>query len=453
MEGNNMSAIEQAFKAFEAIEATTSRTEKEQILKLHHGNEVLKELLVLTYDPFVIFGVKKDPKVKPEGGKDDVDTLHHKLFTNLLEDLSERRITGNAALESVRNFFGIISEREYKWYLRILQRDLKIGITDKTVNKIWKGLVPQFTCALANSWEPKKTPKRYVADTKLDGYRCLVFNYPDRVELRSRNGHLLEGYAGIEADYKNYMPEGFMFDGEIMARSGNFNDMQKSAFKKGEADKDGVHHVFDVVSIEEFESNNFKVPYEQRLALLDQLNETLEGARSLARVYPSEPLDSSEQGMARLFEIHAKNTENDEEGTMIKNLDAVYKMDKSNNILKLKDFYEIDLVVTGVYKGKEGTQFANTMGGVTVELHWEDIEMQLPIHDPKHAKKLKYVSGCINEVGVGSGWDVTDRSWYDANPNEIIGKTIQIQFQEISINEQGKHSLRFPTVVKVRNDK
>lgn len=447
-----MSYIEQAFQVFEAIEATTSRTEKESILKANKGNQVLQELLVLTYNNFITFGIKKDPKVKPEGvGAYDEGYPH---FTTLLEDLAERRLTGNDAIEAVQNYFREMDEREYKWYLRVLQRDLKIGITEKTVNKIWKGLVPIFTCALANSWEPKKTPENFVADTKLDGYRCLVMNYPGgRVELRSRNGHLLEGYAGIEADYRNYMPEGFVFDGEIMSRSGAFSDMQKSAFKKGQADKDGIHHVFDVVSIEEFESNNFKVPYSQRLALLDQLNETFEGARSLARVYPSKPLTNSEEDMAKLFEIHAKNTENDEEGTMIKNLDAVYKMGKSNNILKLKDFYEIDLVVTGVYKGKEGTQFANTMGGVTVELSDKDIEEQLPIDDPKHAKKLKYVKGCVNEVGVGSGWDVTDRSWYDANPNEIIGKTIQIQFQETTINEQGKHSLRFPTIVKVRNDK
>jgi DNA ligase-1 len=362
-------------------------------------------------------------------------------------------VTGNAAISALTDFLANCTDREYKWYLKVIQRDLKIGITDKTINKVFKGLVPQFTCALANSWEPKKTPKRFVADTKMDGYRCLVFNYPDRVELRSRNGHPLEGFVGIEADYRNYMPEGFVFDGEITSRSNSFADMQKSAFKKGEADKDGIHHVFDVVSIEEFEKNEFKVPYEQRLELLNQLNPTLEGARSLARVYPSEPLTNTEEGMARLFEIHAKNVEKDEEGTMIKNLDAVYKMDKSNNILKVKDFYEIDLVVTGVYEGKEGTQFQGTMGGVTVELSDKDVEEQLPINDPKHTKKLPYVKDCVNEVGVGSGWDISDRVMYWSNPNLLIGKTIQIQFQNITINDDGKHSLRFPTIVKIRNDK
>src|SRR6185312_15199570 len=135
-----------------------------------------------------------------------------------------------------------------KWYMKVLQKDLKIGITDKTVNKVWKGLVPSFTCALANTYA-NKLPKRYVTDPKLDGYRCLAFNYGGvrGVELRSRNGHPIEGYVGIEKDMADYMPDGFVYDGEIMDRSGLFSDVQKSAFKKS-SNKDGVLHIFDAVS-------------------------------------------------------------------------------------------------------------------------------------------------------------------------------------------------------------
>jgi DNA ligase 1 len=446
------SAIEQAFNAFEAIESTTSRTEKENILKANKDNEILKELLVLTYNAFIVFGVKKDPGVAPEGTGNYEDNYPQML--TLLEDLSERRLTGNLALEAVRSYFSHLDEREYKWYLRIMQRDLKIGITEKTVNKIWKGLVPVFTCALANSYDPKKMPARFVADIKFDGYRCLAFKYHDgRVELRTRNGHLLEGYAGIEHDVATYLPPGFIYDGEIMARSGAFNDVQKSAFKKGEADKDGILNIFDVVSIEEFVNDTFHVVYEARLGFLDQISDILDASRSLARVYPTRVFTNTPEDLADLFVFHTHNVDAGHEGTMIKNLAAKYKKDKSNNILKMKDFYEIDLVVTGVYEGKTGTKYAGTLGGVTVDVSDFDIKSQCPVNDPKHTKKLQYVPNGTFEVSVGSGWADADRNWYWKNPNDIIGKTIQISFQETTLNEKGGHSLRFPTVVKVRNDK
>lgn len=456
-------SIEQAFSAFEAIDSTTSRTEKESILKNNKDNEVLQQLLVATYNPYVVYGIKKDPEVTPTNGVNDTDMTSYSLFMQLLEDLSERRLTGNNAITAVKNFFENCSQREYKWYLKVLQRDLKIGITEKTINKVWKddgGLVPVFVCALANSFAPKKMPKRFVADTKLDGYRCLAFNYANRVELRTRNGHLLEGYFGIEKDVADYLPKGFVYDGEILGRQGTFNEVQKSAFKKvkkdkkGEPDKDGVLNVFDVVSIKEFENNDFKVPYKQRIAFLDQITDILEGARSLARVYQTQPLDSSKQeDMDAFILFHVQNVERGEEGTMAKDLDAVYKMGKSNNILKMKDFYDIDLEITGVYEGSPGTKYVGVMGGVTVELSSAEIEKQLPIDDPKHKKKLPYIKGATFTGKVGSGWSDADRVRYWENPNEIIGKTLEISFQELTINDKNEHNMRFPTVVKIRDDK
>ena len=448
-----MSQVQHAFDALQYIESTTSRTEKESGLKATMDNDVLKNLLLLTYNPFVIFGIKKDPKVVPDTRKTDYDVNYHK-FLALLDDLSQRKVTGHKATHAVVEFFTGCDVTEYKWYMKVLQKDLKIGITDKTVNKIYKGLIPSFTCALANSFGTK-LPKRYVTDPKLDGYRCLAFNYGGArgVELRSRNGHPLVGYLGIEKDLSDYVPDGFVYDGEIMARSNLFSDVQKSAFKKGADDKDGVLHIFDAVSIEEFETGNFVVPYEGRLAYLSQLDRVFAETRSLDRIYPNVQLTDSENDRALLFAIHTENVLKGYEGTMIKDLDAKYKKDKSNNILKMKDFYDIDLEIVSVYEGRPGTQYEGTMGGVTVMVADTDIIKQCPVDDPKHTKKLQYIPGGTFAVGVGSGWNNSDRDKYWANPNLLIGKTLEISFQETSLNKKGEHSLRFPTVVKVRDDK
>lgn len=454
MRSGSMSIMAEVFGIFECLESTTKRTEKEDILKSNKDNKVLQDLLLATYDPFVVYGVKKDPGVQPTCTVfSDMLLTEFKL---VLRKLSNREVTGKDALDMVKQFFTTCNPTEYKWYLRILQRDLKVGITEKTINKIWKGLVPEFTCALAENLNPSKLPKEFVVDTKLDGYRCLAFKYDSgKVELRSRKGHLLEGFYGIEKDVENYLPAGFIYDGEITSRQNKFNDMQRSAFKKSAGvDKDGILNIFDVVSIDEFVSGKGKVTYRERIAFLNQIDDVLEGCRSLQRVVQSEELHSGNpEDVDMMFTLHTQFTNAGYEGTMIKDVHAVYKKGKSRNIQKLKDFYDIDLEVTGVYEGKPGTKYEGKLGGVIVQLSDKDIINQCPVDDPKHAKKLKYVPDLTCDVRVGSGWSDTQRVQYWENPNGIIGKTITISFQETSINDNNEHSLRFPTLVKVRDDK
>ena len=57
-----------------------------------------------------------------------------------------------------------------------------------------------------------------------------------------------------------------------------------------------------------------------------------------------------------------------------------------------------------------------------------------------------YITHRGNEVGVGSGWSQEQRIRYEANPNELIGKTITVQYFEETKNQDGGLSLRFPTV-------
>ena len=49
-----------------------------------------------------------------------------------------------------------------------------------------------------------------------------------------------------------------------------------------------------------------------------------------------------------------------------------------------------------------------------------------------------------NTVRVGSGFNLEQRRYYHQNPNEILGKTITVQFFEETTDQHGAHSLRFP---------
>ena len=54
-----------------------------------------------------------------------------------------------------------------------------------------------------------------------------------------------------------------------------------------------------------------------------------------------------------------------------------------------------------------------------------------------------------NRVGVGSGFSKEQRKYYNDNPDELIGKTITVQYFEETINDEGMKSLRFPTIKHV----
>ena len=60
-----------------------------------------------------------------------------------------------------------------------------------------------------------------------------------------------------------------------------------------------------------------------------------------------------------------------------------------------------------------------------------------------------YITHKGHEVAVGSGWSQKQRIRYEANPNELIGKTITVQYFEETKNQEGGISLRFPTVKHV----
>ena len=55
-------------------------------------------------------------------------------------------------------------------------------------------------------------------------------------------------------------------------------------------------------------------------------------------------------------------------------------------------------------------------------------------------------------VAVGSGFNQEQRIRYEANPEEIIGKTITVQYFEETHNQNGGLSLRFPTVKHIYKD-
>ena len=106
---------------------------------------------------------------------------------------------------------------------------------------------------------------------------------------------------------------------------------------------------------------------------------------------------------------------------------APYESGRTKDLLKIKKFQDEEYVVKGIINGKA-------------------------TYNENGAKEYDVVSALIiehkdNEVFVGSGLSKEQRINWFSNPNEIIGKTITVQyFEETKDSKTNMYSLRFPVL-------
>ena len=80
---------------------TSSRLEKEAILKKHHTNETLKRVLFLALDPYTQFYIRKIPVYTPNLTERFATPLAGGLDN--LDKIINRDVTGNAAIQHLKN--------------------------------------------------------------------------------------------------------------------------------------------------------------------------------------------------------------------------------------------------------------------------------------------------------------------------------------------------------------
>ena len=447
--------LKQSFETFKNIGLVSSLNLKQELL-LDGDNPVTRNLLLLAYNPFLQYNLKKIPIALEDCTGEDILEENYYRFIMLLNKLSKREITGNLAISEVSEFLKGCCEEEFTWYTRILNKDLAIGLALKGINKAFKKLIPVYDVLLAdkipaqdlNLDTPKAMkllPDRIVTQYKIDGYRLNIHVFETgEVDIRTRNGKPVKGYNQLEKEAAEKLPRGYVYDGEIVAPelfewiSENmkkqesvianrdlFSEVMSHAFSK-EDNKQGVFNMFDMIPITEWNSRNCTMTLEQRTNLIRTKVQPLSLNTIVvvptSRVY----LKSNPEDLREIVDTFHKYIDIGWEGLMIKNWDSTYEFKRSKNLLKMKLMDTIDLMVVDIFEGSG--KYSGVMGGVYVEYKG-------------------------NTVGVGSGWSDFQREYYWNHKNEILGKTIEISYQAETKNKQGDYSLSFPVVKNIREDK
>lgn len=416
-----------ALITLELVGRSSSILDKKELLG-SDNNPALKLILKLTYNPFKVYYIKETPDVCNQ----QLDKNNSKLVENLksllslLDQLSSRSLSGNLALAAIDNLFHQMCEEEVDLYRRVIKKDLNLGIKAKTINAVFPGLIPEFGVQLAKDFSGK-LPRKILIQPKLDGYRAIGQTGTGR--LFSRNGKEILGFDDI-SEQLSRLPSGCYLDGEIMSQ--NFKGTQQSAFAHTSG-KLGIYNAFDFM---EGSIGTKEDQHTRSKNLLEFLGVGPEGPRNvrseICNIIPVQSwlIDKGSEGSVydEMLSYYDQCLAEGYEGIMIKDAEAPYQLKRGTNWQKMKPVNSIDLKVVGIEPGKYDTKYADSLGRLIVQ--FED-----------------------NQVGVGSGiTDAQRQLWWD-NPTLIVGKTIEVLYQEVTSNQKGGKSLRFPRFKCIRTDK
>ena len=398
------------YHIFEELLASNSRLNKESVLAKYANDEVFKSVCYLALNPYIRFYVRKIPKYNSSP-----DGLNLQDAILMLSKLSKREITGHAATEYLVDIMKRLSEDDAKVIRKIIDKDLKCGVSTATVNKNWEELVPVFNIQACIGYDERKIPSEFVEEPKLDGMRVVVLcDSTGDVTFMTRGGRELETLDHLKNDLiaLNGGKFGFMFDTEVI--SGNLETTVGNVKRKGKNKKNEevFLYVFDGMSYNEFKTKECSKSYKERRAELVNLFEN--NKSNYLILNESVPFPGGEDKIQWVKKQFSNRRKNGQEGSIIKDLNGLYEFDRTSVWMKVKPFETLDVTITGYYPGNKGTKNEHRLGGFTFEL--DGVESR--------------VGGGFSDPERDEFWEIRD---------EMVGTIIEVEMMELTAKGATRH--------------
>lgn len=430
--------MKQPWDIIAELESNNSRLHKESVVARENAadNDEFFRGARWALDPLITFGIRQVPEKTGDG-----PGITPQRFWETAARLAKRDLTGNEALRIVNYLCNQSQEREWNlWYRRILIKDLRCGVSEKTINAKSKDQyqVPVFACQLAHdgaNHESKITGKKLI-EVKLDGVRVITIVYPDgTVDQFSRNGKELVNFEHIKQQisrHAKFFADPMVLDGEIMSAS--FQDLMKQVHRKSDvAANDAVLNLFDIMSLADFNAGYCQHRQIDRSFSLRSWYEQFKDHLPNVTVLAQEMVDlDTNEGKNRFTEINASAIAGGYEGIMIKDPTAGYECKRSVAWLKQKPFIEVSLEIVAL---EEGTgKNAGKLGALVCEGIDDGIRIR---------------------TNVGSGLTDAQRAEIWADQSSILGQVVEIRADAKTQNQDSEdvYSLRFPRFIRFRGFK
>lgn len=427
---------------YNELNLTSSSNDKLAILKKYGSDPVVKEAIRLCYEPFIHTYLINIPKPKSVGSL----TFHQSFpaFAELFNDLNERKVTGNASRNAVQSFLETVDSDSQDVYIKILKKDLKVGIAEKTVLKAFgDGFINLFEVQLGQPYSPdrvykidkKKEVEFWWTSPKLNGIRGFQEGTDD---LRTRNGnkiygfdHVLSEIADLKARYGLEFVDGELYDFGIPFQTINsYVSKEKNIIPEHK---------------QRIKFNIFAVGIDRDWKDTEEMIRRLESIDWSRYTYLKQvPYERIKNDPDVIFEAMNLWYENGYEGIMLRHPFRCWAKGRSHDIVKVKPVLEGDFRIIGFEIGKPDGENWNTLGALVIQG-----EYTLVTKDPKTNKKIETIYPI--RCNCGSGFKkkpelgvTRDEIW---NNKDLWLDTIsEIHFQAITDkpDKDGFYALQFP---------
>lgn len=402
------------------LAADNSRLAKEAILKCEKNNELLKEVFVAAYNPYINYYQKKIPEYTSKG------SFSLKQALDALDVLKQRKLTGNAAIAYLTEILTNISKDDAEVIERIIGRDLKCGCSESTANKIWPGLIPTFDVMTCHKDISGISYPAY-AETKMDGARCHLYFDGVNATAFARSGKEFKLNGVFDESCSKIMQPGETLDGELLFtdKDGKILDRKTSNGLANKANKgtiseeEAARAIFVAWDVVDFTST---VPYNVRF---DDLIARLKKTKGKIRLVNYVLVASLEEALA----FYDEQRKNGEEGAILKNMNTLWVPKRTKDQGKMKAEEEADVIVVGYKLGKVGSKYEGLLGS----LECETSDGKLSVN----------VSGMDEDVRFS-----------EQDLDNWIGSIITVRYNEVIKDKKSeKYSLFLPRFIERRFDK
>ena len=407
------------------LNESNSSNYKLDILKKYKDNSELKKLLELTYNRNKYnFNVSKNciikdnPSILESNGSKTVDEL-----LSALEILGGGTIRGNEAHQFVCNHLKYLDNDNKEIFLNVLGRDLKIGLNVKSINKVFKNLIPKpnyMRCAVLSEKTLKKINFPAFIQLKMDGTYREIHVADGQVSGKTRSGE--EYFNPVLFKEMENFPNGF-YTGELTIEgesrftgNGLINSLNPPYEKI-------TFTVWDYLTDEDYLEKS-KTPYYSRFESLSDIIEKHESNR--VKLVPNHEVNSIDEALKYVSDWMEQGLE----GGVLKDKNNVFKNGTSGTQLKIKLKVDAEMRITGFTDGTIGTKREGKIGAI----------------------QFSNDEGTIK--GQCSGFSDEELDLFTKNKDNLIGRIISVEFNDIVKSENNDYyALSHPRFIEIRNDK
>ena len=441
---------------FDEIAAESGTNMKMEILKKYKDNDLLVKVLYLANSKRVKFYIKQIPDYKPDPMYIGIKHLTH-LALHSLSELSERKVTGHAATAHLKGILERLNPDDAYIIERIIEKDCKIGIGTRNINKIIPNLIEKVGYLGAKSYSDKlvknilKSNPINFSQEKMDGRYLNVIVDGGGVELCSRQGEptILDGAkflselemisdCVLNGELTMDLPNGGVMDrytsNGIIASLIDINKKREirtplqtqkkiDAFENKHMGFQSALNLirltsWDILTVDEYYNVKSELPYNIRL---NNLKKLINGNNlTMISLVETREVSTMEDVITHFEDILRKNGE----GTILKSYDGKWGDGKPVTQVKLKKEIELDLKIVGFNYGTGKN--SNVISSLNCET-----ECGLLQTSP---------TGMKEDVMV----DITERQ------DELLGTVVAVKCSGLSQDSDNNYSLLHPVYKGLR---